>query len=450
MADYIVNFTDPVVPAIIVKPRTVNGPGSSVANTSLRLFGDGHTSWGEAVNENFVRLLEHFMGATAPINPVTGQLWVEAQLFYHDTNASIFYQYDIDPSSINYKTWQPITVVSQATAPAEVIGTYWFNTGSLELFYFASAYDLQPATWMLRSMGTGVVAPTGTPPTQVKVFDATVGASGSWVGISAVLVSDSTSPPSDGQVGSLRFAPTGDTLHVWTGTAWTTLVNADSPVFTNDLNMSGNHIINLANPVNPTDALNLQTGDSLYVNVSGDTMTGALILSGDATAPLQATTLQQVQPIDPTLTAFAQIATGADQLAYSTGVDQFAQISFNAAARLLLTDMRFSGIYAEKINDLGSVTVSQTIDNAAGTYVKATVTGNVTFTFTNPTVAGYVSGFMLELTNGGAFVITWPASVKWPGGVNPVLTAAGVDMLVFTTADAGVTWRGNMIQKDSK
>jgi hypothetical protein len=57
---------------------------------------------------------------------------------------------------------------------------------------------------------------------------------------------------------------------------------------------------------------------------------------------------------------------------------------------------------------------------------------------------------VLELTNGGAFAITWPGSVDWPGGVAPTLTASGKDQLVFTTRDAGTTWLGFVAGKDIK
>jgi hypothetical protein len=35
--------------------------------------------------------------------------------------------------------------------------------------------------------------------------------------------------------------------------------------------------------------------------------------------------------------------------------------------------------------------------------------------------------------------VYWPAAVDFPGGTAPTLTAAGVDLLVFVTRDAGTT-----------
>lgn len=94
---------------------------------------------------------------------------------------------------------------------------------------------------------------------------------------------------------------------------------------------------------------------------------------------------------------------------------------------------------------------SAVADLSTGEVFSYTVTGTVTFTFTNtPATADTSSGFVLELTNGGSSTVTWPASVDWPLGVAPTLTTTGVDVLVFVTLDNGTTWRGVLAIKDSK
>ena len=75
--------------------------------------------------------------------------------------------------------------------------------------------------------------------------------------------------------------------------------------------------------------------------------------------------------------------------------------------------------------------------------VTATVdTSANTFTFSNPSASGKSCSFTLILTNGGSQTVNWPGSVDWPGGAAPTLTTTGVDVLVFTTVDAGTTWYG--------
>lgn len=45
------------------------------ASTNLTLVGRNYSGYGEAFNENFIKLLENFSNTAAPSNPLTGQLW---------------------------------------------------------------------------------------------------------------------------------------------------------------------------------------------------------------------------------------------------------------------------------------------------------------------------------------------------------------------------------------
>jgi hypothetical protein len=96
--------------------------------------------------------------------------------------------------------------------------------------------------------------------------------------------------------------------------------------------------------------------------------------------------------------------------------------------------------YAIQGSALGSTGATRTFDLAVANFFSATLDQACTFTFSNPPASGDFGCFVLELTNGGAFVITYPASVDFIGGVAPTLTAAGVDQLVFTTRDGGTTY----------
>tara|TARA_R110002020_G_scaffold75714_2_gene192430 strand:+ start:659 stop:1321 length:663 start_codon:yes stop_codon:yes gene_type:complete len=100
--------------------------------------------------------------------------------------------------------------------------------------------------------------------------------------------------------------------------------------------------------------------------------------------------------------------------------------------------------YAETVNAIGATGGgTQDIDITAGNVVTATVdTSANTFTFSNPSATGKSCSFTLILTNGGSQTVNWPGAVDWPGGAAPTLTTAGVDVLVFTTVDAGTRWYG--------
>jgi hypothetical protein len=88
------------------------------------------------------------------------------------------------------------------------------------------------------------------------------------------------------------------------------------------------------------------------------------------------------------------------------------------------------------------------IDCNAATIFTKTMAAISTFTVSNVPLAGVSAAFILELTNGGAFGITWWPGVKWAGAAAPALTASGVDLLGFYTIDAGATWRGLLLSKD--
>jgi hypothetical protein len=96
--------------------------------------------------------------------------------------------------------------------------------------------------------------------------------------------------------------------------------------------------------------------------------------------------------------------------------------------------------YAVEGSAIGATGATATIDMEVANFFSATIDEACTFTFSNPPASGDFGTFVLELTNGGAFAITYPASVDFVGGVAPTLTASGVDQLVFTTRDGGTTY----------
>jgi hypothetical protein len=82
------------------------------------------------------------------------------------------------------------------------------------------------------------------------------------------------------------------------------------------------------------------------------------------------------------------------------------------------------------------------VDLSAGNVFTKTISGATTLTFSNPPVSGKAGAFTLILTNGGSATITFPTSVDWAAATAPTLTAAGVDVLTFTTIDGGTIWYG--------
>lgn len=81
--------------------------------------------------------------------------------------------------------------------------------------------------------------------------------------------------------------------------------------------------------------------------------------------------------------------------------------------------------------DAGDSGTSKTIDWDNGNVQYVRMTGNCTFTFNNLRSGGrYVLRLLQDGTGGRT--ATWPASVKWPGGTAPTLSAANKkDMVGF-------------------
>jgi len=96
------------------------------------------------------------------------------------------------------------------------------------------------------------------------------------------------------------------------------------------------------------------------------------------------------------------------------------------------------------MNVVTLATSSNTINVALANYFVVNPAGTTTFVFTGAPVARD-SSFVIELANGGAYTVTFPASVKWPANTAPTLTSSGKDLLIFSTANTGTTWRGSSL-----
>ena len=95
---------------------------------------------------------------------------------------------------------------------------------------------------------------------------------------------------------------------------------------------------------------------------------------------------------------------------------------------------------------------SPSVSLSSGGAFSLVLSGNTTVSFTNAPSTG-ASGFSLSITQdagGSGFTVTWPASVRWPGGAAPSLTATGgkTDAFIFTTSDGGSTYTGLVAGKD--
>ena len=68
---YNIRHSDSSVPSILINPGEVDGVGGSQANSSLVLPGNGRLSYGENINENFLKILENFASPERGLQSIT-------------------------------------------------------------------------------------------------------------------------------------------------------------------------------------------------------------------------------------------------------------------------------------------------------------------------------------------------------------------------------------------
>jgi len=101
--------------------------------------------------------------------------------------------------------------------------------------------------------------------------------------------------------------------------------------------------------------------------------------------------------------------------------------------------------YGETLTTANTST-TYTIDLTNGNVFELTLTGNCTYTFSNPPGNGIGGSFTLiqKQDGSGSRTVAWPASVDWAGGSGPTISSGAndVDVFTFVTTDAGTTWYG--------
>jgi hypothetical protein len=120
----------------------------------------------------------------------------------------------------------------------------------------------------------------------------------------------------------------------------------------------------------------------------------------------------------------------------------------------VVTSKFMRGTFSDKVTAIGNTSTAATVDLSLGTVFTATLTGNCTFTFSNPNgVATTASSFTLILTNDAtpSRSIVWPATVLYSDGAAPARTTAAnaTDIWFFFTPDGGSTYYGSIPIKNA-
>lgn len=126
---YQINKTDGTVVATVADGQI------DTLSTDLTLIGKNYSGFGEALNENFIKLLENFASTTRPTHPIRGQIW-----------------FDVSELKLKVYSGTQFLPVSSATIantqPTSLgVGDLWFNDVDRQLYFFdgSTAILLGPA-----------------------------------------------------------------------------------------------------------------------------------------------------------------------------------------------------------------------------------------------------------------------------------------------------------------
>jgi len=140
------------------------------------------------------------------------------------------------------------------------------------------------------------------------------------------------------------------------------------------------------------------------------------------------------------LTYAANVALSLNSVTGDLTVSNAARIGNTS----IVANSKFDVFGGVSMNVVTLATSSNTINVALANYFVHSPAGTTTYTFEGVPVARD-SSFVIELANGGSYTITWPAAVKWPANTAPTLTTSGKDLVIFSTANTGSTWRGSTL-----
>lgn len=115
---YQINKTDGTIVATVADGQV------DQLSTDLTLIGKNYSGFGEALNENFIKLLENFASTARPTHPIRGQLWFDVQ----ELKLKIYSGTQFVPvGSATIANVQPATLG---------VGDLWFNNVDAQLYFF--------------------------------------------------------------------------------------------------------------------------------------------------------------------------------------------------------------------------------------------------------------------------------------------------------------------------
>lgn len=119
----------------------------------------------------------------------------------------------------------------------------------------------------------------------------------------------------------------------------------------------------------------------------------------------------------------------SSELAFSAGGTEMLRLNATAGEAKITGDMQLTKHFYFDAEVANTTAVAINWTNGNKQSIAPTAAGNPTYTFTVPDGP---TNLTLKATNlGAAGTVTWPATVKWPGGTQPTWTSSGTDIISF-------------------
>ena len=252
----------------------------------------------------------------------------------------------------------------------------------------------------------------------------------------------------DIQEGEICYATDEDKLYVKEGS---NLVDASSQDISGKADLAGPTFTGV--PAAPTASSGTNTTQiattafvtaaiPAAVDISGKANIAAPTFTGVPAAPTAAqgtntTQLATTAFVNAEIAADLTAAIGSTVQAYDADTAKRDTTNTYTALQTMNAGIAIDGPYKQTAEAVGALDISL----ATGNYFTKTISGNSTFTFSNPPASGTVGSFTLELTHSSG-TVTWPSSVKFPADTAPTLTTGKTHLFVFVTDDGGTRYRG--------
>jgi hypothetical protein len=131
--------------------------------------------------------------------------------------------------------------------------------------------------------------------------------------------------------------------------------------------------------------------------------------------------------------------------ALAVGTNGQVLVANSACTTGLAWSNSITGICSGSYYRQTSASTTSTLDWATEAYKTISVSSAQTVSFTNPPASGVVGMMTVQISMLSGGSVTWPASVKWPGGTAPTLTTARTHLVMLSTADGGATVLGSYL-----